>query len=70
MKYTYEKRKDRLMGLEIICELQDGQYNFHCTIYSLKKINEIEKENKNSKSLNSLKRIRNWAIQNHPELLL
>jgi hypothetical protein len=69
MSYRYEKIKDRLMGLEIIYEYEDEQYRFHCTIFSLKKINEIDKKVK-IEYLNSLKRMRNWVLQNHPELLL
>jgi hypothetical protein len=71
MKYTYKIIEDVVTGLEVN-EYIDLQYNFHCTILGLKNINEMKKnfKNKNNEYLNSLKRMKNWVLQNHPELLI
>jgi hypothetical protein len=71
MNYTYKISKNVATGLEVN-EFQNGQYYFHCTIFGLKNIMNTEQcfESKDNEYLNSLKRMKNWLLQNHPELIL
>jgi hypothetical protein len=71
MKYTYKILEDVVTGLEVN-EFQNGQYHFHCTILGLKNITKTEEnyESKNNEYLKSLKRMKKWVLENHPELLL
>ena len=71
MNYTYKISEDVVMGLEVY-ELQNGQYHFHCTILGLKNITKTEEfyESKNNEYLKSLRRMKKWVLQDHPELLL
>ncbi len=71
INYTYKISEDVVMGLEVY-ELQDGKYHFHSTVLGLKTINKMTKniKNKNNEYLKSLKRMKKWVLENHPELLL
>jgi hypothetical protein len=71
MNYTYKISEDVVMGLEVY-ELKNDKYYFHCVIFGLKNITKTEKhfESKNNEYLKSLRRMKKWVLQNHPELLL
>lgn len=71
MNYTYKISEDVVMGFEVY-ELENGKYHFHSTIFGLKDIAKTEQhfESKNNEYLKSLRRMKKWVLENHPELLL
>lgn len=71
MNYTYKILEDVATGLEVN-EFRNGNYHFHCTILGLKTITETEKlyKRKNNEYLKSLRRMKKWVLEKHPELLL
>ena len=71
MIYNYKISIDEIKEVEIY-EYMGNQYFYHSTIAGLKYYLEEYEKNiyRGNLYLKSLKRMKEWLLQNHPELLL